>query len=246
MIISVLNTTWLLLFAFDALVIVALSLVLRNKTSDQKANVMFAIGIFNCIYWILYKVLLSQDPTFEFILPTELPFHLCNLNTFIIPFAIKSKKPGLLNFCFCFGVLGSVLAMLSPDPGFVNVPFFSSVRGYGYWGTHHILIIQSVLLVSSGFYRPGYKEIPKSIGILLVLYFGMYVINLVLRKLTGLPINYLFTFGMEGNTFIEAFYRLIPVYPLYLLPGLIPLYPACMGLVALGRIGKGSPDAVHS
>ena len=74
----------------------------------------------------------------------------------------------------------------------------------------------------------------------------MYVINLVLRKLTGLPINYLFTFGMEGNTFIEAFYRLIPVYPLYLLPGLIPLYPACMGLVALGRIGKPAPDAVHS
>ena len=245
MLISVFSTLWLLLFAADAVIVTVLSIVLRNKTVDEKAKVMIIIGILNCIYWILYKVILSQDPDFEFILATEFPFHLCNLNTFMLPFAIKSRKPGFLNFCFCFGILGSVLAMLSPDPQFINVAF-SSIRGYGYWGTHHILIIQSILLVSSGFYLPGFKEIPKSIGILLVLYFGMYVINLVLRKVTGLPINYLFTFGMEGNNFIEALYKLLPIYPLYLVPCVVPLYPVCMGLTALGRIGKVCPDAVHS
>ena len=245
MLISVFSTLWILLFVADAAVIVALSLILKDKTVDDKAKVMMGIGIFNCIYWIAYKIILSQDPTFEFILATEFPFHLCNLNTFMIPFAIKSRKPGFLNFCFCFGILGSILAMLSPDPHFVNVSL-STIKGYGYWGTHHVLIIQSILLVSCGFYRPGYKEIPKSIGILLVLYFTMFLINLLLRKITGLPINYLFTFGMEGNTIIEALYKIFPVYPLYLVPCVVPLYPVCMGLVAIGRIGKAAPDAVHS
>jgi len=245
MLISVFSTLWLLFFAFDAVIVVILSLFLVRKTSEEKAKVLKGIAIFNCVFWIFYKIMLSQDPEFEFILATEFPFHLCNLNTFLMYFAIRSKKPGFLNFCYCFGVLGAVLAMLSPDPQFLNVPLFI-IRGYGYWGTHHILIIQSILLVSSGYYRPGYREIPKSIGILLILYFSMFVINLVLRKLTGLPINYLFTFGMEGNTFIEALYKLLPIYPLYLVPCVIPLFPVCAGLTALGRIGKPAPDAIHS
>ncbi len=134
---------------------------------------------------------------------------------------------------------------MSPDPEFLGITMLNYNR-IGYWITHHLLFVQSILLVSSGFYRPRYKEVYKSIIILLILYFGMFFVNLILRKTTGIPVNYLYTFGMPGNTIIEMLYKLIPVYPIYLLPALIAVTPLLYGFVALGRLGRECPDSVHS
>lgn len=245
MLISVFSPLWFIMFGCDAAIVVGLSILLRKRSADQKARVMMIIGICNLVYWVFYKVMLAKDPTFEFILATELPFQLCNLNMIMIVVAMNWRKPALLNFCYCFGIIGAVLALLAPDPGFVNVRLLH-VRGYGYWITHHILICQSIMIVSTGFYRPKYKDLLKSMLILLVLYFAMYFINLILRNVTGLPINYLYTFGMPGNPIIEMLYRILPVYPIYLVPALVALTPVMMGLIALGRIGEPCPDAVQS
>ena len=246
MLLSVFSPLWFILFGADAVLVVVFTCLLKGSDIRFKTKVLLVLAIFNLLYWVFYKVMLACDPTFYFQLPLELPFHLCNLNSMLMIVALLTKKPGVLNFCYCFGIFGAFLALLSPDPEFVNIGLFTSVRGYGYWLYHHILIVQSILLVTTGFYRPGYKEVPKSFLILLMLYFGMYIINVVLRKLTGYPVNYLYTFGMPGNRALEMLYRIIPIYPLYLLSALIPIVPLTFGLVALGRISKGGPDTIHS
>ncbi len=246
MLLSVFSPLWFILFAADAALVVVFTCLLKGLDLKGKTKVLLALAVFNLLYWVFYKFMLSKDPTFDFQLPLELPFHLCNLNSMLMIVALLTKKPGLLNFCYCFGIFGAFLALLSPDPAFVNIGLFSSVKGYGYWLYHHILIVQSILLVSTGFYRPGYREVPKSYGILLVLYFGMFLINLTLRKLTGIPVNYLYTFGMPGNPALEMLYKILPVYPLYLVPALLPMVPLCFGLVALGRLSKGCKDTIHS
>ena len=244
MLIDVFSPLWLMIFGLDVVILVVLSLFLRKKSVDFKGKVMTIIAVANCAVWVVYKILLSRDPDFEFIFAMELPFQLCNLNMMLLIAAMLTRKPGLLNFCFCFGIVGSFLSLLSPDPDFVNMSLLNYHR-IGYWITHHVLLIQSILIVSSGFYRPGYREIPKSVVILLVLYFSMYLVNLLLRKLTGIPVNYLYTFGMPGNPIIGMLYKILPVYPIYLLPALVAVVPVLFGMVALGRIGKPCPDAVH-
>lgn len=245
MLINVFSPLWIMLFGLDLILVVVLTLLLRKKTADFKGKLMGIIAICNCVLWVVYKFLLSRDPDFEFIFALELPFHLCNLNLMLLVVAIVTRKPGFLNFCFCFGVVGSLLSLLSPDPEFLNLSLFNYYR-VGYWVYHHILFVQSILIVSSGFYLPSYREVPKSVLILLVMYFSMYLVNLLLRKLTGLPVNYLYTFGMPGNTIIDALYKFLPVYPVYLVPALVPVIPVLFGMVALGRLGKPCPDAIHS
>lgn len=245
MLINVFSPFWFMMFGIDAVLVVVLSIWLRKKPVHEKGRVMTIIGAANCAIWIIYKILLSTDPGYDFVLATELPFQLCNMNMILILIAINTRKPGLLNFCFCFGILGAILSLMSPDPAFVGITMLS-YRRFGYWVTHHLLIVSSILIVSSGFYRPSYREVLKSIIILAVMYFCMFLINLLLRKITGLPVNYMYTFGMEGNPLIELLYKLIPVYPIYLVPALIILTPVLYGLVALGRLGKGCPDSVHS
>ena len=245
MLINVFSPAWFLMFGIDAVLIIVLSIWLRKKTVDQKGKVMTVIGVVNCIIWVVYKFLLSRDPGFDFVLAMELPLQLCNLNMILLVIAINIRKTGLLNFCYCFGIMGALLSLMSPDPEFLNITMLNYNR-IGYWVTHHLLIVQSVLIVSSGFYRPKYREVYKSIIILLIMYFGMFFVNLLLRRITGIPVNYLYTFGMPGNTIIEMLYKLIPVYPIYLFPALVVVTPLLYGLVALGRLGRECPDSVHS
>ena len=113
MLINVFSPFWFIMFGIDAVLLVVLSTWLRKKPVDVKGRVMTIIAIANCAVWIIYKILLSTDPDYDFVLATEFPFQLCNMNMIFILIAIKTRKPGLLNFCFCFGIpVGSDLSYL--------------------------------------------------------------------------------------------------------------------------------------
>jgi len=245
MLINVFSPAWFMMFGLDIVLVIVLSLLLRKKSADFKGKVMAIVAVANCVLWVVYKFLLSRDPDFHFVFVMELPLHLCNLNLMLLVVAILTRKPGFLNFCFCFGVVGSLLSLLSPDPEFLNLSLLNYHR-MGYWIYHHILFVQSILIVSSGFYRPHYREVPKSVIILMVMYFGMYLFNMLMRRLTHEDVNYLYTFGMPGNTIIEMLYKFLPVYPIYLVPALVVVVPVLFGMVALGRLGKPCPDTVQS
>ena len=236
---------WITLFGCDVVLAVVLTLFLKKKPTAFKSRFMTVMAVLNCIYWVFYKYMLSRNPLYDFRLINELPLHLCNLNLMLIIIAINSRNPVLLNFCFCFGILGALMPIMAPDPLFVNVPF-NDIRGYGYYVYHHVLIVQSILLVSSGFYRPAFRDVPRSLLILLALYFFMFFVNAVMRRITGFPVNYLYTYGLPGNPIIDMLYSWIPVAPLFMLPVIIPVYPVLLGITALGRIPRPSSDTIQS
>lgn len=239
------SPVWNAMFGFDVVLAVVLTFFLKKKSTLFKTRFMSVMAILNIVYWFFYKYMLFRDPTYNFVLVNELPLHLCNINVVLIVFAINSRNPVLLNFCFCFGILGALMPIMAPDPLFANVPF-TDIRGYGFYVYHHVLIVQSILLVSSGFYRPAFRDVPRSILILLVLYFIMFLVNALLRRLTGLPINYLYTYGLPGNPITDKLYELVPICPLFMLPVIVPLYPVLLGITALGRIPKPTSDTIKS
>ena len=144
MLLSVFSPLWIILFGVDSVLTVIITLLLKNKTIDEKARFMTALAVFNLLYWVFYKFMLAKEPTFIFRPIMELPFHLCNINSILILFALNTRKPALLNFCYCCGILGAFMAMAAPDPEFVNIPLFSSIKGYGYWFYHHIIVIKII------------------------------------------------------------------------------------------------------
>lgn len=72
--------------------------------------------------------------------------------------------------------------------------------------------------------------------LLAVLYLSIYVLNLVLRKLSGYPVNYMYTFGLPGNAIMDYMYKLFPIYPFYIMPIVIPLTPFSFLLMFIGRL----------
>jgi len=232
---------WIAFFVMDVVLIILLRILLVKKDDATKEKVLMIIAIANFAFWVLYKILLSMRPDFEFVFLKELPLHLCNLNSILIIVAIRTKKDFLLTFCYCLGTIGALFSVLTPDQNFVHT---SILTAFGcYWLYHHILLVQAISLVSTGFYRPKYKDIPKAAALLVILYFVMHLFNMILRSATHIDVNYLYTYGMEGNPITEALYRLIPLHPFFFLPVVIPLAGVMFLMVWLARLGKKDSPA---
>ena len=232
-----LSPAWFALFVFDILFAVAFGVFFKGKDEEKARRIMLGIAIFNAFYWVLYKFMISLDVEYVFIFFEELPLHLCNINTILLIVALSKKNQTLMSFCFCFGTLGALLAIMTPDPFFVEVHLFSS-RGAGYWIYHHLLLAQCIALVTSGLYKPQYSHLKKTVPLLFGIYLAMYPVNLLIRAITGANANYLYTFGMEGNPLTGMLYKLIPVYPLFMIPAVIPLSIIALFMLWLARLGS--------
>jgi len=88
--------------------------------------------------------------------------------------------------------------------------------------------------VSFGLYRPSFRDLPRTVLTALLITFGVFLINLLLRW-TGLhpKANYFFSVETEGNPLLEIFHRWIPVPFLYLMPSVLIL-GSYMGLITGG------------
>jgi len=242
--ISFMSPIWILMFVVDFVLIAVLALTLR-KDEDKAAKVMTILAVINLVYFCFYKIMLSRDPVYrhQFFWMNELPLNLCNICSILIIFAIRTRKSYLMGFCYTFGLVGCFLALLVPDPDFINVPFLTPM-GYGFWITHHFLFVLLVSLVGTGLYKPRYKDYPKILLVMLVLFFAVFGINVLFRKISGFPVNYMYTFGLPGNAIMEFMYKLFPVYPFYIMPIVIPVTPVALLLMFIGRlINRKKQDA---
>ena len=89
----------------------------------------------------------------------------------------------------------------------------------GFYGTHFMIIIEGLALATFGFYRPKFRDFPKTILTIVILLLVITGINLLFIK-TGLyeRANYFFTMEHEGISILKLFWSWIPVPVLYLLP----------------------------
>ena len=225
------NAVFFLCLGAFLLLLIAASIALRRKSERTRQLVLIAACLVTFFGFFVYKYFLSIDTDFDRITAVmggfnwwgELPLHLCNINMILVPIAVATKNRGLMSFCFFVGPLGAMLALVMPGNGFEGYSILLP-RMLGYYGTHYMVVIECLAVVTFGFYRPKFGDLPKTVLAIFLIALAIFGINMLLRT-TGLhpKANYFFTVETEGNPVLEIFYRLIPYPFLYLLPGTLVL-----------------------
>ncbi len=225
------NTIFCICLGVFLLLLIAASLLLRGKSEKTKQTVLIAACVVTLIGYFIYKYLLSLDADYNIIRADmggfnwwgELPLQLCNINMILIPVAVLRKSRPLMCFSFFLGPLGALMALVMPGIGFDGYSLLLP-RMLGYYGTHFMIVIEGLALVTFGLFRPKFRDLPRAVLAALAIAFGIFLINMLLRW-TGLHpnANYFFSVETEGNFLLEIFHSWIPVPFLYLLPCILIL-----------------------
>lgn len=106
-----------------------------------------------------------------------LPFHLCSINIFLI--AIHAYKPSkvLDNFLYTVCIPGALAALLFPT--WTSLPITSGMHIHSFT-VHILLMLYPAVLTLSGDLKPDVKQLPKSLGLLLLMAIPIYGLNLLL------------------------------------------------------------------
>ena len=251
------SPVFLAMFAFFLLILIVGSLLLRRRSEQTRANALIIACVVTLLGFIAYKYFLSIDAEFNIVTAEmggfnwwgELPLQLCNINMILIPIAVWKRWRPLMSFNFFIGPLGALMALVMPGLGFDGYSILLP-RMLGYFGTHFMILIEGLALVTLGLFRPTLRDLPRTVLTLFVIALLVFGINMLLRA-TGLypQANYFFSVETEGNPLLELFYRLIPYPFLYLLPSIaiLVVYAGLITLVftAVDRLKakKGEPVA---
>ena len=238
------NTLFFLVFAVFILLLIAASILLRKKSERTRELVLITACVVTMIGFILYKVSLSRDSEFNIITAGmggfnwwgELPLQLCNINMILIPIAVLKKSSPLQCFCFFLAPLGALMALVMPGIGFGGYSLLLP-RMLGYYGTHFMIVIEGLALVTFGLYRPRFRDLPRAILTAVIIAFCVFMFNMLLRW-TGLhpQANYFFSVETEGNFLLDLFHSWIPYPFLYLLP--------CIGILGVYMVLITTPFAL--
>ena len=198
-------------FVFLA-VIVAGAIACRFLFKTDKARKQFLIGtgVFLCLYLVVYKVFLLNDPTYETNIWNELPLNLCNLAPVIIAIAVATDNRALKAYGFLNCFIGAIVAVVFPDPDFENAILLSA-KGIGFWGYHFLVVFVCLALVILGQYRPRFRDILITVPLFFASACVAHGVNVLLRE-TGLygEANYFFTYGLAGNALADLIYNILP------------------------------------
>ena len=235
------NGLFCLCFAAFVLLLVLASLLLRNKSENTRRAVLVAACLVTLAGYFVYKYLLSLDADYNVITANmggfnwwgELPLQLCNINMILIPIAVLRRSRPLMCFSFFLGPLGALMALLMPGNGFSGYSLLLP-RMLGYYGTHFMIVIEGLALVTFGLFRPRFRDLPRAVLAILLIALCVFGINMLLCW-SGLhpKANYFFSVETEGNFLLEIFHSWIPYPFLYLMPAIGILVPYML-LVTLG------------
>ena len=235
------NLTFFAVTAFFVLLLVGATFLMKHKSDKAKRIVIASAAILTLIGFVFYKYFLSIDAEYNVLTASkggfnwwgELPLQLCNINMLLIPIAVLFNIEMLMSFCFFVGSIGATMAIVMPGMGFSDCSIFLP-RMLGYFGTHYMIVIMAIAIVSFGLYRPKYRDFPRTCLTIFGISFCVFLINeLFIQTGVFTDANYFYTMNPEGNPLLELFHRLIPVPFLYLLPSLLILLPY-MAVVTLG------------
>lgn len=117
-------------------IIMLLSIVFAKFYLKERGQVLFgtALAIIPALCVLSRIMFTSIDGTFT--IQEELPFHLCRLLAFILPFVIYYKNKKWFGITYFFTVVGTLQALLTPD-----LPQAAPHYSYAsYWILHGVLI----------------------------------------------------------------------------------------------------------
>lgn len=241
MVIRVFNIVFWLLILLIILLIVGLYFILKNKSEKIKIIVLSAISVFNIIFFFVYKVWLSKDAEFleisnleKFNWWSELPLHLCNISMFMIPIALIFKLDSLKSYVFFISTLGAFMAMCFPERAFTDSNIFL-LRNIGFYGTHIIICVLGISVVTLGLYKPTLKGIHKPVLTALFLASIMFVVNTILRNTVSPEANYFYTYQTD-ILLLSTFWEWLSIPLLYEVFTILILIPYCLLILGIYKI----------
>ena len=243
-IINPFNPIFNICLAAFLLVLILASLALRRTSVKTRSAVLVTTCVLTLIGFFVYKYYLSLDADFDVITAEmggfnwwgELPLQLCNINMILIPIAVLKKSSPLQCFCFFLAPLGALMALVMPGIGFGGYSLLLP-RMLGYYGTHFMIVIEGLALVTFGLYRPRFRDLPRAILTAVIIAFCVFVFNMLLRWTRLHPqANYFFSVETEGNFLLDLFHSWIPYPFLYLLP--------CIGILGVYMVLITTPFAL--
>ena len=106
-----------------------------------------------------------------------LPFHLCSINIFLI--TVHAYKPSkvLDNFLYTVCIPGALAALLFPT--WTSLPVTSGMHLHSFT-VHILLLLYPTVLTFGGDIKPDVKQLPKSLGLLILMAIPIYGLNLLL------------------------------------------------------------------
>jgi len=155
--------------------------IFRNKNQDVRNTVVTLLAItlffqFN-LYYTTIKIPLNN-----------LPFHLCNLATILIPISILTKSKRLFSFNLYVNVVGALIAILLPDndSGILSFSFLK-------FAYEHTLDFAVPLLAVSLKVMPrgSFKQLLRGIGLFAVYFVVVMILNVWLFNYNS-SVNYFY------------------------------------------------------
>ena len=246
MIINAFNPVYFGLLALIVLTVVVLTIIFKDRSEQARGRLIIGISIFNIIFYVIYKILLyvrtpGLPDTYIFVSLKELPLHLCNISLILLPISVKFNLKKLMGYCFFVAPLGAVFALTFPSDGFYNTSIFAP-HMLGFYGTHAIIIVTGILLVTLGLYSPRFKDIPSLCLAIVILSVVVFGINILIFYTTGVRANYFYTVTPEGISILELFWSWLPVPYLYLSFAMVILFvyiAIIMIPISIVRAAKG-------
>lgn len=219
MIINAFNFAWFIYLVLGVGYILIATKLLRHKSEKQKLNFMLYQSIFLCVFWVAYKLVLSQDPEYVSLFEAwnELPLQPCNTVIWLSIIAAIRKNKTIMAYCFYAGVLFALIALFMPPTGFFGVSMFK-FRCIGYYGTHWLVVATGILYATLGFIKVDNKTAFRAILLYIGITVAMHFVNLLMRATVYEKASYYYTFGKEGNAIFGKMLQIIPVPLLYLIP----------------------------
>ena len=216
---------WLLIVLIVGGIIVIAKLF-RNQSLSVRKKVMVWLCSVMIVLFFLYKIALSLDAEFlvlngieKFDWWSELPWQLCNINMFLILYAVIFDKKSIMGFAFFVAPLGAFMAITFPEPAFTGSSIFL-LRNLGFYITHGLIMVAGVSLCTLGFFNKV-KNRPK---VMLILFSALIMHGLILFFVRqSVPSPIIFILSRPISVFCKLFYSWLPVPFLYEIFGIVVL-----------------------
>ena len=170
-----------------------------KKLPKAKAEKLIKILSLSLIVIYFYRFYMFWQYDYKFDFVDNLPFHLCIVNQFVIPYAVCKKNELLLNLSYAIGAPAAAIAILTPSMLYKEY-FYLSWFVIFFFLLHALIVMIPILCISAGIFRPNYKLMPKACAVFMGFVAFVYGLNKILNA------NFMFLNIPESGTLMEPFY----------------------------------------
>ena len=161
----------------------------KKQSQDRRFKFLLFLAVINAIAYVVnwwYFYLRSDN------ILTLLPLQLCNLAVFLIPAALLTKKPVLMDFVFYICGLGALVAVLVPGSDYADTYSMMTISFYVF---HVSIFLIPVFNSVWGFHslQPSIRSAISLSGLVLIISGSLHLFNLYLNLFHQIPANYFFT-----------------------------------------------------